>query len=201
MDKSVQSERQKFTENLLNSFGFSEKEAQRSSQEELQKGVISYEITNSKTFCIPKSGKIIKEKLSEIKVIVQQKLSQEELRYQALRQSLEIEPDQTQEYYSDTLLGMRIGEVPKRYSWEVMDRYRGTSPDGDSASLVNSIEKSPTISTENPNVYRKMGEYNESVEKYRELKKDLVMTNTMLENFQDNKTYDLSVEQAAIFGF
>lgn len=194
MDEFVKSKQDQIRKNLLNSFGFSGKE--EIDEDKLEKGILSYQLTSSQTFTIQKSGKLIKEKLEVIKQMASQKLLESSSKLQVLRTQITEEPLQDAGDY-DSIMNLRIQPIPKTYSWDQINPNNQVESD----SNVNYSLKGDTSKETSTTVADLMRQYNDAVYSYSSYKKDIAMIDTMLNNFSDSKNYDLSVEQATIFGF
>jgi len=195
MDPLVKSNQDQIRKNLLTSFGFQNDKEEVDEGNKLEKGILSYQLTSSQTFSIQKSGKLIKEKLEGIKGIANQKLLETFSKVQTLRSQISEEPTQETSDY-DSIMNLRIQPIPKTYSWEQISPNNQVGSDSD----VNYSLKGDTSKVDTT-IADLMRQYNDSVYSYSSYKKDIAMIDTMLNNFQDNKNYDLSVEQATIFGF
>lgn len=203
MDELVKGSQEQIRRNLLNSFGFIPQmniQEEGTDESKLQKGVLSYQITSSPSFVISKSGKLIKEKLQSIKELANQKLLECQSKYQNLRSQISEEPLQETNDY-DTIMNLRIQPIPKTYTWEQINPSSGDKDISYSSENYSIEPAMPLKKASVIGVADLMRQYNNEVYSYSSYKKDLAMINIMLENFQDNKNYDLSVEQATIFGF
>lgn len=162
------------------------KEFALNERETIEKSHIAEHFSNSMK--ISKKGFAIKEKL-------QASLQEESESISGLSNKL-------------TELKIKIGEEPtlqaKTYSSWLIDGFEDKISDTPLFYEINyNIGESIEYVGENKpeDVRHLKDEYNNTANKLIQCKIEVVMINTMINNFDDKKSYDLDVRQAAILGF
>lgn len=179
---AINKRNQQFKENLIKSFGYEEEGDMEKSH------VIN---TLGHQFSINKSGKLIKEKLLDM---------------------LEAEKSDHATYFTNlTILRSQIEDAPlgdfKEMYYYKIDGFEdkiGTMPGQPYAynqcyncsGELSDKETEGSSATDN-----KKTSYNDNLLKWVDSKIEMLMLETMINNFEDSKVYPLTVEQATMIGF
>jgi len=145
-------------------------------QEELQKSHINWNFGRNENLPIAKKGADIKEKLLKIKEHELLECQSYQSKLEALKVSINSEPTECIDEY--TTEGLDITILPKVYAW------------------------SETYSENEQDILCKQKrEYNEAARNYVKSQSEIILIDTMVNNLDDAKMYQLTVQQAAILKF
>lgn len=181
-------QRKGFQDNLFTSFGF----------KKLEKSHIEYTFGDSSDFKISKTGKEIKEKLNDMMIAEQQEIANYTNIIYNLKSRINENPEgdaQSEFYYLLDGFEDKVGVLPGQpFTWKQCDCNRIVSDD-DAPSFSNDSSKKEESQSD------LMCQYNEALRKWIGCKREIAMLNTMLNNFVDNQSYNLSVKVATTLGF
>lgn len=140
---------------------------------------------------IIKKGSELKEKLNtSLSKIIDEKDS----KYQQiveLKNSINCEPTDEVDEWTFQGLKSRISLAPKVFKWD--DCYQKHYPQ-------NSIDLSEDQKTEN-SICELKRKYNSLVRNYIEMSAEVIQIQTMIDNIEEKKNYELTVKQASTLGF
>lgn len=176
--------------NILKSCGCNEVKG-----DTLEKGfnnIFGYSLREN--FSVPKKGKDIKERLKIILSKEEQRAASTYTEAVSLVSKIGSEPSDSEEgHYCLDGWEESIGNVPNFYSWEQQEEaYEKKS--SDSSLVVENTDPKDDIC-------RLMKEYNGLLRKWLNCKKSIAMLTTMISNLEDNKSYNLTIEEATKLGF
>lgn len=181
-------QRKGFQDNLFTSFGF----------KKLEKSHIEYTFGDSSDFKISKTGKEIKEKLNDMMIAEQQEIANYTNIIYNLKSRIDENPEgdaQSEFYYLLDGFEDKVGVLPGQpFTWKQCDCNHIIRDDGASSFSDDSSKKEESQSD-------LMCQYNEALRKWIGCKREIAMLNTMLNNFVDNQSYNLSVKVATTLGF
>jgi len=168
--------------------------AQTISNLDLIKSHIGYQFANSENLKVVKKGSEIKEKLSAIKAKEETEISGYISKLEALKSLIPTLPtEEVDEYVSD---GIDTGNKLLKFPWN--ETYCNEVKQ--ESVVLSATETKPTKS-EAQILCENKSEYNRTVEKAVRCQAEVALINTMLKNFNDSTSYNLSVRQASILGF
>ncbi len=166
---------------------------------ELKKGHIidAFAYARTEDFSIKKTGKELKEKLDKVIAYETAEIS----KYLALASQYkcpDIEPmGVISEYMLSGYSSSSFENLPKLYSYEQKKKYRG----GDEDNTIKENESYFDSNQKEMSTYDKMQKYNDYIRKVVECMVEVKIANTIKNGVDDNKTYPLSIRQAAAIGF
>lgn len=142
----------------------------------------------SRDLIISKKGSEIKEALEKVIQNEQNEMTSLLNKMSELKMKINEEPTlpaEKEQYYTIDGFEDKVTDLPMFYPWECSKE--------DTTGYVGDTT---------PDERNKMrSEYNSAASRLVSCKVEVVMLNTMINNFQDKKSYDLNVRQAAILGF
>lgn len=185
----------------LNLSGFSnlpkEKKVEKGEDgDELKKGHFSEIFGYSSDVKVEKKGKDIKQALE---ALVPKERGQKEEYYDKMKSELEAcehQPTEEPSNYMFDGLKHKLDVVPKMFSYDMIRKYNDAQESGVSGAMT--VEEEVPEGHEGDNHYE---EYNEYAREYIKQCVDLVKMNTMIDNINESKKYELTVQQAAMLGF
>lgn len=156
--------------------------------DDIHKSHLGY-MLGSDNLKVSKKGKEIKEKLE--KVLSDEKDQKTTLSTEctSLKEKIGTEPTCDVDDYTFQGLKNRIAVAPKVYEWNECYsnvQISETSPDSD--KLINDV----------CTLKRK---YNQCVREFIESSAEIIQIQTMIDNMDEKKSYDLTVKQASVLGF
>jgi hypothetical protein len=163
------------------------------SNSDLIKSHIGYQFSSSENLKVTKKGTEIKEKLKAIKDKELVEISGYQSKMEALKAVIPTAPSEPANDYNYE--GIEVPEKLMIFPWNE------TYCNEEKSTMVISASETKPEKSEAQILCDNKREYNRSVDKIIECQKEIVLVNTMLNNFNDSKTYDLSVRQAAVIGF
>jgi hypothetical protein len=165
------------------------------SNSDLIKSHIGYQFSSSENLKVTKKGSEIKEKLKAIKDKELLEISGYQSKMEALKAVIPTAPSEPANDYNYE--GIEVLEKLMMFPWN--ETY--CNGDNEKSDMVISASETKPEKSEAQILCDNKREYNRNVDKIIECQKEIVLINTMLNNFSDSKTYDLSVRQAAVLGF
>jgi|GEM_PF-2317661 len=158
------------------------------SQEDIIKSHIDWQFGGSPNTTINKKGFDIKEKLMNIKSKESAEIVQKQAELVALKAQIVDEPtEKIDEYITDDI---EVANMPLKYNW---------------SECYSECIKDSATALESPNLVQQVSElkrkYNLCAEKFVKCQVEVKMLDTMINNFEDEKIYNLTVKQATILGF
>lgn len=163
------------------------------SNTDLIKSHIGYQFTNAENLKVSKKGSEIKEKLKAIKDKELVEISAFQSKMEALKAVIPTAPTEPVNNYDE----VELPEKLTTYPWN--ETY--CNEEKSSNNMVISATETKPEKSEAQILCDNKREYNRNVDKIVECQKEIILINTMLNNFSDSKTYDLSVKQATVLGF
>jgi len=149
---------------------------------------------------IVKTGKEIKEKLSEIKTSQQNEASVFLTKMQILLSKISSSPMRLIDRYNVSRSKLSVESLPKIYSCDQI------YPSSGKEIQIQTSARDPLIT---PNIPTSLSEgerefanqYNDTVYNYIKCLKEISYIGTFIEGLEDNKKYNLTITQANSFGF
>lgn len=175
--------------NILKSCGCNE--VKRGTLEKGFNNIFGYSLREN--FSVPKKGKDIKERLKIILSKEEQRAASTYAEAVSLVSKIGSEPsDSAGECYCFDGWEEAIGNVPNFYSWKQQEEAYEKKSSDSSLVVENTDQKDDTC--------KLIEKYNCLLRKWLDCKKSIAMLTTMVSNLEDNKSYSLTIEEAAKLG-
>ena len=168
--------------------------------EDLEKAHLINTFERGDNIKIKKKGSEVKEKLTDIRKEEEKESQDYFSKVLGYRSKISQPPtEDAPEWYLQNLK-MPKEKVPKIYSYQVM------YPSDSDTIQTETSGRSPLVAPESVKILSQeeavyAEKYNECLRKYFGCLKEVSYIDTFLNNLEENKTYDLSMEQANAFGF
>lgn len=186
-------EKAKVNRGLFEAFGYTDNKSNDEIKKSHIEELFEHHDAAERGFTIDKTGAEIKPRLQKMLADEQSVCTMLQTKWTTMLGQFEQQPMVPAikaRYYMVDGWEDKLGDLPAMFGWDNLNC--------DSCESDNYMETTPNAEQ---CLCKQRREYNEVVEKYIGCKREIALLETMLDNFQDDKIYKLTVKEAAMLGW